>query len=499
MATQGKVVQRLSPREVHIAAVGVHQDGAGLMLTVTMAGANWLYRFTSPTGRRRDMGLGPCVRDSLRAAGKSLTDARGAADDARHLLRDGKDPIAERDARREAARAAEAASKAQTKREQMTLARAARGYHERVIEPNRTPVHAREWIGSLERHTPVAIWHKPVDEVTGPELLDWLIDLQDAIPETCSRVRQRLEAIFDDCEFRELRSGNPARAIRRKLAEAAKRRERGHLSALDYRKVPAFMTDLRGRPGISARALEFAILTAARTAEVTGAAWDEFSLDAGVWTVPAARMKAHEVHVVHLSARALEILREMKELEQRYVFPAPRGEDKPLSNMAMLTLLRRMDADRETTVHGIARSSFSTWANETGAGRPDVIEACLAHREGDRIRSAYNRAQFAAERRALLASWADYCAGIVPAASATFDPRSINATWRAGWVDAAGNVHALPTVFPFSAKTAAWQAARDAAERNGSDAFTVLREDATDRPAWAAKVIPFPDQSREVA
>jgi integrase len=172
------------------------------------------------------------------------------------------------------------------------------------------------------------------------------------------------------------------------------------------------MARLREQKGIAARALEFAVLTAARTGEVIGATWAELDLDAGLWTVPGSRMKGGEQHVVYLSQRAVEIVKAAKDYGgETHVFPSPTDKAAALSNMAMLTLLRRMDADKRTTVHGLCRASFSTWANETGAARGEVIEACLAHREGDRVRAAYNRAQFAAERRALLAVWADFCAG----------------------------------------------------------------------------------------
>ena len=243
---------------------------------------------------------------------------------------------------------------------------------------------------------------------------DFIIELQAKVPETASRVRQRLEAIFDDAEFRWLSAGNPARAIRRKLSETKKARKRGSFAALPYAQVPAFVKLLQARECISARALEFAVLTTARTGEVIGATWDEFDLAAGVWTVPAARMKGGERHTVYLAERAREIVTGMQELAQRFVFPAPTLDDKRLSNMAMLTLLRRMDADKTTTVHGLCRASFSTWAYETGAARPEVIEACLAHREADKVKAAYNRAQFASERAALLAAWADHCAGKAP-------------------------------------------------------------------------------------
>jgi integrase len=245
--------------------------------------------------------------------------------------------------------------------------------------------------------------------------------MQAAVPETAARVRQRLEAIFDDAEFRGMCSGNPARAIRRKLRETKRGRDRGQFAALPYVEAPAFMRELRQREGIAARALEFAVLTAARTGEVIGATWDEIDLQAGAFTVLGRRMKGGEQHVVHLVPRAVEILQAQAALGSAYVFPSAESVGKetaaPMSNMAMLALLRRMDADKRTTVHGLCRATFSTWAYETAAARPDVIEACLAHREGDRVKAAYNRARFNAERRALLQAWADFLDGTRAAAN----------------------------------------------------------------------------------
>jgi integrase len=159
------------------------------------------------------------------------------------------------------------------------------------------------------------------------------------------------------------------------------------------------------------------MLTAARTGEVIGATWAEFDLEAQRWAIPAARMKGGDKngdHVVHLTSRAVAIVKSMRELGQPNVFPSPALDGTPLSNMAMLTLLRRMDKAKATTVHGICRSTFSTWANETGAARPDVIEACLAHQEADRVRRAYNRSEFSADRKQLLEAWADYLDGKQP-------------------------------------------------------------------------------------
>jgi integrase len=182
---------------------------------------------------------------------------------------------------------------------------------------------------------------------------------------------------------------------------------------MNYKAVPAFVKRLRDRPGTAARALEFALLTVARTSEVLELTPGEIDEAACIWRVPAERMKGGEEHVVHLSPRALEIFADVQGLCGTYVFASPRARDKTLSNMAMLQLLRSMGVAKETTVHGLCRASFSTWAYETGAARPDVIEACLAHREADRVKAAYNRAAFAAERRALLNVWAEFIDGTI--------------------------------------------------------------------------------------
>jgi integrase len=150
------------------------------------------------------------------------------------------------------------------------------------------------------------------------------------------------------------------------------------------------------------------VLTAARTSEALLAEWSEFDLDAGTWSVPATRMKAKEPHIVFLSASALDLLVSLRGADERFVFPSPGRAGQPLSNMAMLAVLDRLGMRDRTTVHGLARATFSTWANETGAARPDVIEACLAHEESNRVRAAYNRAQFNDQRRALLAAWDRY-------------------------------------------------------------------------------------------
>jgi integrase len=227
--------------------------------------------------------------------------------------------------------------------------------------------------------------------------------------ETLRRVRQRLDSVFEDAMFFVRCGSNPAAAIKRKLHESRPRGKKSSFRALPYREAPELLRRLRAASGTAARCLELLLLTAARTDEAISAAPAEFALDRGEWLVPAARMKAGEDHLVLLVPRAVEIVRE--QLRQRpggpVVFPSTLDPDKAMSNMVLLAVLDRMGMREKTTVHGL-RSTFSTWANETGAARPDVIEACLAHREEDRVRAAYNRAQFAQERRALLEAWARF-------------------------------------------------------------------------------------------
>ena len=416
----------LTTKQIQHAGDGDHSDGGGLYLRVRGQSAAFVLRFTSPTGpgKRREKGLGPAHRGSPAQAGDSLTAAREAARKARELLREGIDPIDHEAQQRQAAAEAEAARKAAeaatTKREHWTLCRCARDYHGREVEPTTKSVHSAQWISSLEHHVPAALWHAPIDSITAPALLQ---ALQAAKPhararnltslgETLRRVRQRLDSVFVDAMFHGRCATNPAAAIGKKLTKARPKKA-GQFKAMPYREVPALMGRIRAMPGTAARCLEFSVLTVARTSEALLAEWSECDLTEGVWTVPGSRMKKGEPHTVYLSPRALEILRGQAGQDARFVFPStmPGREGQPQSNMAMLAVLDRLGVRDKTTVHGLCRASFSTWANETGAARPDVIEAVLAHEEANRVRAAYNRAQFADERRELLAKWSEYLQG----------------------------------------------------------------------------------------
>lgn len=411
MATRllGAKLNLLSTREVLNARDRELSDGGGLLLRCSGMHAAWVFRYTSATGKRREMGLGACARHNARAAGESLALARDLAAKQRALLASDppREPIDERDKARAAERETERQRKAEKKQEAATLARVARAYHEKRIDLRMRAKFSADWINSLENHVPAALWHKSIAEITRAELLEFLRDLQERMADTAQRVRRRLDEVFEEAVEQGTVSVNLVALLHAKLRREHKPRRITPHQALAYAATPAFVGGLRTQSGIAARSLEFTIYTAARTGESIGAKWSEF--DGALWTIPGERMKAGEPHTVHLSERALAILYELRSLGSPFAFPSVRDMSRPLSNMAMLALLKRMKRG-DITVHGF-RASFSTWANETAAARPDVIEACLAHREGDKIRAAYNRAQFASERRKLLDTWAAYLDG----------------------------------------------------------------------------------------
>ena len=245
----------LSPREVQVARDGDHPDGGGLLLRVRAQRAVWVFRYTSPAGRRRDAGFGIVHRDSMSEAGESLRQARDRARRARDNLAAGIDFLDQKRSEREAVVKDRAAAKAQREAQHMTLARYARRYHETQIEPKFNPKYASVWIASLERHMPSELWCKPIAEVSAVELYEALSAVKRELPETADRMRRRLAAVFDDAVFFGCCASNPADTIRRKLASAAGA-DRGERSfaALPYAEVPGFVSELRRQPGIAARA-----------------------------------------------------------------------------------------------------------------------------------------------------------------------------------------------------------------------------------------------------
>jgi integrase len=251
----------------------------------------------------------------------------------------------------------------------------------------------------------------PVDKITTDDVLSVLKPLWNEKPETASRLRGRIERVLDAARAQGLRNGeNPARwrGHLDQLLPKRQRLTRGHHAAMKYAELPGFMGDLRARQATAALALEFAVLTAARSGEVLGARWDEFDLDRAIWTIPAARMKAGREHRVPLSKRALKIVKAMQEARDGdFVFPGQKA-GKPLSVMALEMVLRRMKVEG-VTVHGF-RSAFRDWSAECTNFTNEVCEAALAHVIENKAEAAYRRGDLFDKRRKLMEAWAIYCA-----------------------------------------------------------------------------------------
>lgn len=390
-----------------LVAPGRHGDGGGLWFQVRDAERrSWLFRYTM-AGKARSMGLGeyPLV---------GLAEARAAADEARRMLREGLDPIAVRDAARKRAKAAAQAPASNTFRECATLYIAA---HEASW---RNAKHRAQWHSTLAAYVHPVFGDRPVATIGTADVMQVLERLWHAKPETASRVRGRIEAVLDYAKARGWRDGeNPARwrgHVSNLLPKRSKVAPVVHHAALPWGEVAGFMAVLRAHPGIASRALEFAILTAARTGEVLGARWNEIDLAAKVWTVPAARMKAGREHRVPLSASALAVLRAVAPLASApdaLLFPSPTppqkgGAARALSNMAFAALLRRMQRGT-ITAHGF-RSTFRDWAGEATGHPREVIEHALAHRLKDKAEAAYARGDLFAKRRVLMDDWSAFCA-----------------------------------------------------------------------------------------
>jgi integrase len=382
----------------------------------------WFFRYTH-SGKRAEIGCGPANIDDEPRFNATADAARKKARLFELTLLDGNDPasmVREKRQRAKEERECKQREKTKTAAKSLTLGRAIRGYHAEVIEPSNkhTPKFKQTWINGFENHLRPfraksqdedgPLWSKALVEVTGVDLLEFFENTQMQLPHTALKMRQRLDAVFERGKLYGQCTDRPTLAIVRELKKTASSTKAKSHRRLPFKDAPAFMRKLIALDSTASRCLVFTVLTAARTGESIKAEWGEFDLEEGVWTVPAKKMKADEEHRVYLSAQALEILEKQKGLNPRWVFPSPSGKDQHLSQMGMLMALRRLKIHDKTTVHGLARGTFSTWANENGVARPDVVEAALAHREADLVRAAYNGATFLAERRALLQAWADF-------------------------------------------------------------------------------------------
>lgn len=375
---------KLSARKVETAGVGRHGDGRGLFLYVkpTLA-RSWVLRY-QVQGRRHDLGLGayPDV---------TLATARQKATDARRLILDGGDPIAKR-------------RQAQPK----TFKDAAVELIESKRSGWKNAKHAAQWTSTLEAYGFPSLGNMQVTQIATADVVGALKPIWSQKPETANRVRQRIEAVLDYASALGIREGdNPARwrgHLDNLLPKPTKVRAVKHHPALPHADIAKFMNALADRRGVSAQALTFTILTAARSGETRGMTWAEVDLENHVWTIPAHRMKAGKEHRVPLTPSAVAQLGQ-KGHDTNLVFGSETKTGKPISDMSMTALLRRMEYDN-ITVHGF-RSTFRDWSGETTSFPREVIEAALAHGIKDKAEAAYARSDLFDKRRDLMQAWAN--------------------------------------------------------------------------------------------
>lgn len=375
-----------------ITKVGVHSDGGGLYLRVRDGGSrSWLFIY-SMNGKRREMGLGSDLD-------VTLAKARAKAAAARALVLDGIDPLSRR---------VEAQIAVQPT---FTFGQFAMDWLDGVEDGFSNPKHRQQWRNTLKTYAG-SLFSRPISDVTTEAVLEVLKPIWLSKAETASRVRGRIERVLDAAKAKGLLNGeNPARGKGHLdlLLPKRPKTEVKHHAALPFREISTFMTQLRSRPATAARALEFTILTAARSGETRGMTWGEVDLNERLWTVPGARMKAGATHQVPLSESAIAILKRVMPAnvnEAALVFPAQGGGQ--MSDMALSQLLKRMQWN-DITVHGF-RSTFRDWAGELTQFGREEIEMALAHSIESAVERAYRRGRAVDKRRDLMAQWANYCA-----------------------------------------------------------------------------------------
>ena len=369
---------------------GVYGDGAGLYIRVTESGSkHWIHRFTL-SGKAHWMGLGPYPEITLEKA-------RQATLDARRLGLEGINPITERDA--EKAR----------KHGAITFQECADQYIASHRSGWKNPKHIDQWTNTIATYCGPIIGKLPVNEVTVGLIMRVLDPIWATKAETASRLRGRIESILDWATVRGYRTGdNPARwkgQLDHLLPKASRVKRITHHAALAYAEMGEFMGKLHQQAGNGAKALEFAILTACRSGEVRLATWEEINLKDRVWIIPAERMKAGKEHRIPLSDAAIAVLKQMDQ-STNLIFPG-RSEGRPLSDMSLTAVLRRMNRG-DLTAHGF-RSTFRDWASESTAYPRDVAEMALAHAIGDKVEAAYRRGDLFTKRTRMMEDWARFC------------------------------------------------------------------------------------------
>jgi integrase len=388
------IINKLTARKVQTAGPGKYEDGGGLRIVVSHTGSKqWVMRYTI-AGKRREAGLGsyPIV---------SLECARKKAIDYREKVVQGIDPL-------------EVKPVAPPDKPTFTHCAALFIKHHRRGWKNRK--HGRQWVSTLKTYVRPVIGNRPVDEIGTEEILQILTPIWISKNETAKRVQGRIENILDYAAARKWRdANNPARwrgHLDKLLLSPNKIQNVRHHPAMPYDMVAAFMAELRANTSISSYALQWLILTATRTSETLQGKWEEIDLKTQIWTIPSERMKAKRPHRVPLTDPAMAILDVSPRVAGNpYLFPGSRYS-KPLSNMALLQLMRGMGYGvggnkADYVPHGF-RSSFRDWAGEVSSFPHDVCEMALAHVIENKAEAAYRRGDLFAKRRRMMQEWADH-------------------------------------------------------------------------------------------
>ena len=393
----GRSIHKLSVVKINaLKAQGTYGDGGGLYLRVKDGGSkSWVFRFAI-AGRKREAGLG-------RYPAVGLAAAREHAEECRRLVAGGVDPIERRKEECEAKRTATAKA--------ITFEACAKAYITAHEPAWRNEKHRRQWHTTLGQYVYPKIGALPVAAIDTAGVLNVLMPIWTAKPETASRVRGRIELVLDWATVQGYRDGaNPARwrgHLQHTLPAKRKLQPVTHLAALPFDEIGTLMAALREQTSIGTRALELLILTATRTGETLGARWDEIDIDNMMWTIPRTRMKGGREHRVPLSARSIAILKEMAEIRQNeFIFPGMK-QGRSLTETTLRAVLRRLGYS-SITVHGF-RSTFRDWAGECTSVPREIAEAALAHVTGNAVERAYRRGDAFEKRRVLMQQWGTFC------------------------------------------------------------------------------------------
>lgn len=393
---------KLAPVAIKNFGDGWHSDGGNLYLFVRGDSRAWVFRFVAPDGKRRNMGLGSQYAVSLAEARKQAAILR---EQVKHPTSP-YDPLAARQDFRLAQKLA--------KRRYMTFKACALAYIEAHQVEWKNPKHAQQWANTLATYAYPVFGDLPVSSIDDALVLKVLMPIWEKKTQTAARLRGRIESVLNWATFNKFRQGeNPARwkgHLDNTLAKPNKVAKVKHHAALPYSEMGSFMADLRQREGLGARALEFAILTAARSGEVRSATWGEIDLAGRLWVIPAERMKAEKEHRVALSDAAIKLLKALPRTDDDVlVFPSSKV-GRPMSDMTLTAVLRRMKRG-DITAHGF-RSTFRDWAAESTNYPSDMAEMALAHSISDKVEAAYRRGDMLKKRIRMMNDWAAYCGSI---------------------------------------------------------------------------------------